>query len=71
MNVEKISALEQVKSMLSRAYNAADRQLRNPFGSKESVSSYLLTKIQIVTNEIDAFICLCRRQTGLRRGKRL
>ena len=56
MNVEKISALEQVKSMLSRAYNAADRQLRDPFGDKESVSSYLLTKIQIVTNEIDAFI---------------
>jgi len=56
MNVEMISTLEQIKSMLSRAYNAADRQLRNPFGDKESVSSYLLTKIQIVTNEIDAFI---------------
>jgi hypothetical protein len=56
MNVEMISTLEQIKSMLSRAYNAADRQLRNPFGDKESVSSYLLTKIHIVTNEIDAFI---------------
>jgi len=56
MNVEMISTLEQVKSMLSRAYNAAERQLRNPFGDKESVSSYLLCKIQIVTNEIDAFI---------------
>ncbi len=56
MNVEMITTLEQIKSMLSRAYNAADRQLRNPFADKESVSSYLLTKIQIVTNEIDAFI---------------
>ena len=56
MNVEMITTLEQIKSMLSRAYNAADRQLRNPFGDKESVSSYLLTKIHIVTNEIDAFI---------------
>jgi hypothetical protein len=56
MNVEMITTLEQIKSMLSRAYNTADRQLRNPFGDKESVSSYLLTKIHIVTNEIDAFI---------------
>jgi hypothetical protein len=56
MNVEKISALEQIKAMLSRAYNTADKQLRDPFGDKESVSSYLLSKIYIVTNEIDAFI---------------
>jgi hypothetical protein len=56
MNVEMITTLEQVKSMLSRAYKAADKQLRDPFGDKESVSSYLLTKIHIVTNEIDAFI---------------
>lgn len=56
MNVEMITTLEQIKSMLSRAYNTADRQLRNPFGDKESVTSYLLTKIQIVTNEINAFI---------------
>jgi hypothetical protein len=56
MNVGMIATLEQVKSMLSRAYNTAERQLRDPFGDKESVSSYLLTKIQIVTNEIDAFI---------------
>jgi hypothetical protein len=56
MNVEMISTLEQIKSMLSRAYNAADKQLRDPFGDKESVASYLLTKIHIVTTEIDAFI---------------
>lgn len=56
MNVEMITTLEQVKSMLKRAYNTADRQLRDPFGDKESVASYLLTKIHIVTNEIDAFI---------------
>jgi len=56
MNVEMITTLEQVKSMLSRAYKAADKQLRDPFGDKESVASYLLTKIHIVTNEIDAFI---------------
>jgi hypothetical protein len=56
MNVEKISALEQIKAMLSRAYNAADKQLCDPFGDKESVASYLLTKIHIVTTEIDAFI---------------
>ena len=56
MNVEMISTLEQVKSMLSRAYKAADKQLHDPFGDKESVSSYLLTKIYIVTTEIDAFI---------------
>jgi hypothetical protein len=56
MNVEKISALEQIKAMLSRAYNAAEKQLRDPFGDKESVASYLLTKIHTVTNEIDAFI---------------
>jgi hypothetical protein len=56
VNVEKISALEQIKAMLSRAYNAADKQLRDPFGDKESVASYLLTKIHIVTTEIDAFI---------------
>ena len=53
MNVEMITTLEQVKSMLSRAYKAADKQLRDPFGDKESVSSYLLTKIHIVTNEIE------------------
>jgi hypothetical protein len=51
-----ITTLEQVKSMLKRAYNTAERQLRDPFGDKESVSSYLLSKIHIVTNEIDAFI---------------
>jgi hypothetical protein len=56
MNVEMIATLEQVKSMLSRAYKTADRQLRDPFGDKESVSSYLLSKIYIVTTEIDAFI---------------
>jgi hypothetical protein len=56
MNVEKINALEQIKLMLKRAENTADKQLRDPFGDKESVTSYLLTKIQIVTNEIDAFI---------------
>jgi hypothetical protein len=56
MNVEMITTLEQVKSMLKRAYNTAERQLRDPFGDKESVSSYLLSKIYIVTNEIDAFI---------------
>jgi len=56
MNVEMISTLEQVKSMLKRAYNTAERQLRDPFGDKESVSSYLLSKIHIVTTEIDAFI---------------
>jgi hypothetical protein len=56
MNVEKIDALEQVKSMLTNAYSAAEKQLRDPNSDPVSISTFLLTRISSITNEINSFI---------------
>ena len=56
MNVEKITALEQIKSTLGIAYKSAERQLRDPFSDPVSISNYLLTRLHVVSQDIDDMI---------------
>jgi len=56
MNVEMINELQQIKSTLARAYKSAERQLRDPFSDPVSISNYLLTRIHVVTQDIDEII---------------
>ena len=56
MNVEKITALEQIKSTLGIAYKSAERQLRDPFSDPISISTYLLTRLHVVSQDIDDMI---------------
>ena len=56
MNVEMITALEQIKSSLGIAYKSAERRLRDPFSDPVSISNYLLTRLHVVSQDIDDII---------------
>jgi len=56
MNVEMIATLDQIKSTLLRAKSIADRRLREPFSNPVDISSFLLTSIDVVLQDIDETI---------------
>lgn len=56
MNVEKVNALEQIKSTLGRAYKSAERQFRDPFSDPASICEYLLTRMRMVAEDINDLI---------------
>jgi hypothetical protein len=56
MNVEMIQELQQLKSNLARAHSIAERQLRDPSFDPIGISSNLLKRIVVVTQDIDDII---------------
>ena len=60
MNVEKVNALQQIKSTLGRAYKSAERQFRDPFSDPASICEIasqgsqrrLLTRMCMVAKEL-------------------